>query len=141
MQTYRRVGEADATLREAQKLLGGVESIDQLRNAVDIEISQLNTVATISATDRSPVVAARTANAAAKALLDAVHQLDGAGGKEGRAVVVGSVVSTASPPPQRSSPRLDLNLAAGALLGLIVSVVLVGLREALKGEPTPEEAE
>jgi capsular polysaccharide biosynthesis protein len=146
MQTYKKLGSADSVVRTARNRLGTSESIQNLNDRTDVDVSQLSTVATVSATDPMAAGAARTANTMAQALIDGVGELEGNNaahprtGKSGKATVEGVIVGTATPPSSPGGPKLWLYLVAGLSVGLIVSVGVVAVREALKGEPEVAEA-
>lgn len=109
-------------------------------------MSQLSTIATVTATDSTADGAARTANMMAQGLLDGVRDLESSNaahpriGEPGKATVEGVVIGTATEPSSPDGPKLWLYLVAGLGVGLIVSIGVVAVREALKGEPEVAEA-
>lgn len=146
MQTYQKLGSADSLARAVQNKLGTTESVQTLDDRTGIDVSQLSTVATVTATDSTGAGAARTANAMAQAFLEEVQALEGSNaaqprtGKPGQATVEGRIIETATPPLSPAGPRIWLYLMAGLSVGLIVSIGVVAVREALKGEPEVAEA-
>lgn len=79
----------------------------------------------ITATDPDAQQAANIANSAAKQLITAVNEV------EDVSIVHLSIFEQATPASSPSSPRVPLNLALGALLGLLVGAGCAFLREVL----------
>jgi capsular polysaccharide biosynthesis protein len=147
MQTYKNLGSSGNLLLTVTKDLGSDETPDELAARIKVEVSQLNTVVTISAKDTTAKGAARTANTVASALLDSVRTLEGENafdpdpGQQGdEATVQGVVAGEAVAPSSPSEPNTLLFLVAGALIGLLVSVGVVALREVLSGRPQSSTA-
>lgn len=146
MQTYKKLGSSDSLVGAVRDKLGTSESVQSLDDRTDIDVSQLSTVATITASDPTAAGAARTANTFAQGLLDQVRELEGSNaadpriGKPGEATVEGVIIGSATRPSSPDSPKLWLFLLAGVTAGLIVSVGVVAVREALTGEPGVAEA-
>ena len=76
MQTYSNLEQSTSLLTSVTAALGTDESPGELGDRVEIDVSQLDTVATVHATDSTAEGAARTANALAGAFLDAVQRLE-----------------------------------------------------------------
>lgn len=147
MQTYKNLGTSSTLLTSVAGDLGSDEKPDELAGRIKIEVSQLNTVATISATDTSAKGAARTANTVASALLDSVRKLEAEnaydpdpGNRGDEATVQGVVTGEAIAPTSPSEPNVKLFLVAGVLIGLVVSIGVVALREVLSGRPQSSAA-
>lgn len=79
----------------------------------------------ITATDSSPQLAADIANAVAAELIAAVNEVDDVN------IVRLSIFEEAAPAAAPSSPRVPINLALGALFGLLLGVTYALLRELL----------
>lgn len=146
MQTYSNLEQSTSLLTSVTAALGTDESPGELANRVEIDVSQLDTVATVHASDSTAEGAARTANAVAGAFLTAVEQLEaedstrGASGSDPANVTVrGVITGKAGVPGSPSDPDVPFYLLAGLLAGLVASSGVVALREVLKGEtpPTP----
>lgn len=143
MQTYKNLGASSSLLESVGTAMGSDETTKELGSRTEIEVSQLDTVATISASDTSAKGAARTANTLAGALLDAVQKLEadnaadptvGQEAEPANATIQGVVTGTADVPTSPSDPDVPLYLLAGVLAGLAVSIGVVALREVLRGE-------
>jgi capsular polysaccharide biosynthesis protein len=142
MQTYKNLGSSTSMLESVVAAITSDESPEELAKRTDIQVSQLNTVATVSASDRTAKGAAETANTMAAALLETVKNLeaDNADQKPGtepesaKATVQGIITGKAEKPTSPSDPNVPVYLVAGLLAGLLVSVGVVAVREVLRGE-------
>jgi capsular polysaccharide biosynthesis protein len=142
MQTYKNLGTSTSMLESVAAAMGSHETTQELAKRTDIQVSQLNTVATVSASDTSAKGAAETANTMAAALLETVKNLeaDNADQKptsepeKSTATVQGVVTGKAEKPTSPSDPNVPVYLVAGLLAGLLVSVGVVAVREVLRGE-------
>jgi capsular polysaccharide biosynthesis protein len=142
MQTYKNLGTSTSMLESVAQAIGSDETPRELADRTDISVSQLNTVATVSATDTTAKGAAETANTLGAALLETVRKLEadnaeqqgGADEGEANATIQGVITGQADVPTSPSDPDIPLYLLAGVLAGLIVSIVVVALREVLRGE-------
>jgi capsular polysaccharide biosynthesis protein len=141
MQTYKNLGTSTSMLESVAEVLNSDETPDELADRTDIQVSQLNTVAKVSATDTTAKGAADTANTLGAALLETVRKLeadnaaDPRGGDEPAAATIqGVVTGKAEVPTSPSDPDVPLYLLAGLLAGLIVSFGVIALREVLRGE-------
>jgi succinoglycan biosynthesis transport protein ExoP len=113
---------------------------DALAKRINVDTSSTSVVMGINASDPSPARAADIANAVATQLSTAVSDLNP--GSKGSATVSISSIAPAVPPKAPSSPNLPLNTLVGALLGLLLALVLVGLRRLLLNKvEVPEELE
>lgn len=140
MQTYKHLGTSSSVLGPVAQVIGTDDTTKELAKRTEVDVSQLNTVATVSATDTTAKGAARTANTLAGALLNAVQKLeadnaadpDASGSdKPASATVQGAITSKAEVPSSPSDPDVPLYLLAGALAGLIIGIGVVALREVL----------
>jgi len=147
MQTYKNLGTSTSMLESVAGAIGTDESPRELADRTDISVSQLNTVATVTAKDTTAKGAAETANTLAGALVETVRNLEAdnaepAGAEqqgasdegEANATIQGVITGTAEAPSSPSDPDLPLYLLAGLLAGLVVSILVVALREVLRGE-------
>jgi len=143
MQTYKNLGTSTSLLESVADTIGSDETARELADRTDIQVSQLNTVATVSATDTTGKGAARTANTLGGALVSAVQNLEadnaadpkaGVSDEPAKATIEGVITGEADVPSSPSDPDIPLHLLAGLLAGLIVSIGVVALREVLRGE-------
>jgi capsular polysaccharide biosynthesis protein len=129
MQTYRKLAESASVLQVVLGATRSREGVGELRDQIDVEVSQVNTLATVQVDSKNAKRAAATANALAAALVDAVRRVEGEGTR--RATVDGVIVSKAEVPARPSDPNVPLYLLVGLFLGLIVGAVSAALREVL----------
>jgi capsular polysaccharide biosynthesis protein len=149
MQTYKKVGTSANLMTTVAETMGSEESPADLAGRLDIGVTHLTTVATITAKDTTAKGAARTADTVANALLDAVQALEAENAAEAtagqddqaKATVEGVVTGVADVPSSPSDPNIPLYLLAGALAGLAVSIGVVALREVLRGEASSPASE
>ena len=143
MQTYKSLGTSTNVLQSVSRVLGFDETPQELADRTDIQVSQLNSVASVSATDTSAKGAADTANTLGVALLKAVRKLEAdhaahpnAEGDEkpATATIQGVVTGKAEVPTSPSAPQVPLYLLAGLLAGITVSIGVIAVREVLRGE-------
>lgn len=148
MQTYKKLGTSANLMTTVGETLGSEESPAELAGRIEVGVTHLTTVATITAKDTTAKGAATTADTVAKALLDAVQTLEAenaaeaTGGQEDQAAatVEGVVTGVADVPSSPSDPNIPLYLLAGALAGLAASIGVVALREVLRGEASSSPA-
>jgi capsular polysaccharide biosynthesis protein len=149
MQTYKNLGTSTSLLESVAKAIGSDETPRELSDRTDIQVSQLNTVATVTATDTTANGAARAANTLGAALVTTVQKLEAdnaadpttSGSDEpAKATIQGVITGKADPPSSPSDPDMPLYLLAGVLAGLAVSVGVVALREVLRGESSTSPA-
>ena len=148
MQTYKKLGTSANLMTTVGETLGSKESPAELAGRIEVGVTYLTTVATITAKDTTAKGAATTADTVAKALLDAVQTLEAenaaeaTGGQEDQAAatVEGVVTGVADVPSSPSDPSIPLYLLAGALAGLAASIGVVALREVLRGEASSSPA-
>ena len=146
MQTYKNLGTSTSMLESVIGTIGSDETPRELADRTHISVSQLNTVATVTASDTTAKGAAETANTLGAALVNTVGQLEAdnaepsgaeqageADEREANATIQGVITGRAEVPSSPSDPDLKLYLLAGVLAGLIVSIIVVALREVLRG--------
>ena len=143
MQTYKNLGTSTNLLESVAGTIGSDETPKELSERTDIQVSQLNTVATVSATDTTAKGAARTANTLGTALVSAVQNLEadnaadpqaGVSDEPAKATIQGVITGKADVPSSPSDPDIPLYLLAGLLVGLVVSIGVIAVREVLRGE-------
>jgi capsular polysaccharide biosynthesis protein len=143
MQTYKNLGKSTSLLESVADAIGSDETPKELAERTEIEVSQISTVATVSATETSPKGAARTANTLAAALLHAVQELEAdnaadpkanRSNKPAAATIQGVVSGKAVAPTSTSDPNIPFYLVSGVLAGLLVSIGVIGFREVLRSE-------
>ena len=143
MQTYKNLGTSTSLLESVAKTLGTDEKPRELADRTDIQVSQLNTVATVSGTDTTARGAADTANTLGAALVSAVQELEAdnaadptvSGNDEpAKATIQGVITGKADVPSSPSDPDIPLYLLVGVLVGLVVSILIVAVREVLRGQ-------
>ncbi len=143
MQTYKRIGTSTSVMDAVASSLGSDKTPEELADEVEIQVSQLNTVATVSATAPSATEAARTANAVARALIATVGKVEIETDKgTDKVSVEGVVIGPATVPDSPSDPQLVFNLLVGLIAGIVVGVGVVAVREVLtqpsESPPTEE---
>ena len=141
MQTYKRIGTSTSVMDVVATSLGSDKTPDELAYDVEIEVSQLDTVATVSATATSAKEAARTANAVGRVLIATVAKVEAEKKGTDKAMVEGLVTGPATVPDSPSDPRLLFNLLVGLIAGVIVGVGVVAVREVLTQPPVSPPTE
>lgn len=141
MQTYKNLGTSTSLLESVTDVLQSDETPQELAGRTDIQVSQLNTVARVSATDTTAKGAADTANALAGGLLNSVQRLEAGNAanptgdqKPANSTIEGVITGKAEVPTSPSGPNIPLHLLAGLLAGLVVSIGVIALREVLRGD-------
>jgi capsular polysaccharide biosynthesis protein len=149
MATYAKLAGSTSLLKSAADAIGDGETAAALSDRTTIDVSDSDTVATISVADSNAKAAARAADAVADALLEGVYALEPAfapesttaGNKDAKgATIQGVITREAAVPSSPSGPSLILQLLAGLLLGLLVSIGVIAFREALRGDDRPSSA-
>jgi capsular polysaccharide biosynthesis protein len=149
MQTYKNLGKSTDLLESVAGAIKSKETPKELAERTEIEVSQISTVATVSATDTSAKGAALTANTLAAAMLNAVQKLEAdnaadpkanTSDKPAKATIQGVVTGRAEAPTSPSDPDIPFYLVSGVLAGLLVSVGVIALREVLRGETSASRA-
>ena len=146
MQTYKNLGTSTSLLTSVAQTIGSDDTPRELAERTDIEVSQLNTVATVSATDTTAKGAAKAANTLGAALLSAVQKIeaDNAADPSARAKpsrprppCKGSSPAPPRSPASPSDPDIPLYLLAGLFAGLAASIGVIALREVLRRRRHP----
>lgn len=143
METYGELASSTRVLTAAAKKIGSGETAEKLGDRTEIEVNERDTVAIVETTDGSAKKAARAADAVAEAFLDDVARLepdfttdeptsDDPGSTQ--TTITGTVTQRAVVPTSPIAPNRSLYLLAGALGGLVVSVVVIVYREAVRDD-------
>ena len=149
MQSYGELANSTSLLEAAAEAIGPKQSAADLDGRVTIEVSERNTVATISVVDSTAKGAADAANAVAEALVDAVGELEPdyapmppTGGEDDstEATIQGVITHEAGVPSSSDASSPYLYLLAGALGGLAISIGVIAYREALGGDDPPSSS-
>ena len=101
-------------------------SVGRLADEITVEIPSGTTVLAVAVAAGSATGAAEIATEIAKTLPTAIAQIEGATTAAASPVVV-SVIDPASPPQNRTSPNVLLNLIIAGLLGLLAGVLVAVL--------------
>jgi capsular polysaccharide biosynthesis protein len=150
MQTYENLGTSTSVLESVADVLNSDETPQELADRTDIQVSQLDTVASVSATDTTAKGAADTANTLGGALLEAVRKLEAdnaadpnaeGDGQPATATIQGVVTGKAEVPTSPSAPQTPLYLIAGLLAGIVVSIGVIAVREVLRGDTSTPPGE
>lgn len=110
--------------------LGLDDSAATLAGRLSVENSANTTIISVTATDEDPARAADIANAVSASLTDAVNEAETLPGTAEAPVTI-TQVAQAVPAASPSSPRIPLNVALGALVGLALGVGVAVLRATL----------
>jgi non-specific protein-tyrosine kinase len=120
--SYAELAESRLVADKVKQALNLPESSESLRKRLSAQAAPKTLLIDIGARDRDPVRARSIADAAAKALSDAVADLQGGRPKE-TAVTI-DVIDSAITPQTPVEPRPTYNLALGLLLGLAAGALL-----------------
>lgn len=137
VQSYAQIVTTPVVLQPAIDSLGLDVPVGQIAKNITASAGVNTVLLTIRATDRSPAQAAAIAQAVSQSLIKVVNSLESptAGGTP---PVRLSVVTPATAPSSPSAPNTRLNLVIGTLLGFLLGLGAVVLRNALntkiKGE-------
>jgi capsular exopolysaccharide synthesis family protein len=130
MLSYAEIATKPIVLDQVIEDLGLDTTARRLAGDVTASASPDTVVIDLSATSRSPQVAADIANSAARNLISTARDLSPRTGGGGPSVDA-AVVATAQPPAYASSPNTRRNLLAGLLGGLLAGVLAAYVREML----------
>jgi capsular exopolysaccharide synthesis family protein len=127
-----------ATLALTPQVLDPVARDLDIAGGADVLAGQLSATAVdgtvvldVSAVDTDPARAARIANAVARQVITVVEDLSPAVTDSDESAVEATLVTPARAPSSPTSPKVGLNMAAGAVLGLGLGVLLALALEAL----------
>lgn len=130
VKTYADLVSTPIVLDPVVSQLGLNETVTELSARVSASAPLNTTLIEITATDPDPVQAAAIATAASDSLTSAVAQIETVkvdGESPVRLTLVQPAVASLSP----VSPRTNLNIALGALIGLAAAIGVAVLRDAL----------
>lgn len=130
VQNYLTIATSPTVLSPVVKDLGLDMTTQKLAGKVKATAPQNRSLITISVTDRNPEVAARLANAITaefNSVVPKIEQTD----QNGRPLVKLSVVHPATVPSAPVSPRKAINILGGMMLGLLIGVAVVAVRDLL----------
>lgn len=130
VQSYVETVGTPAVLQPAIDSLGLEVSPAALSNSVRASADLKTVIISIKAQDTSPVQAAAIAQAVADSLIDTIGRLESQAQGSPSPVKL-SVVTPATAPTSPSEPNAKLNLAVGAISGLILGLGTAVLRNAL----------
>jgi len=138
VKSYVDVVDSPAVLEPVIEELGLDSTYIGLASQVSATTPPNTVLLNVSATDTSPAQAAKIANAVAASYANEIARLEGAkttmdglprlGGNGNQTPVQATVIKPAEVPTAAISPRTQLNVLLGALLGLLVGVGIAVLR-------------
>lgn len=141
MNTYAQMVPTPIVLNPVIAKLGLKVTAAELAQSVSATNPLNTTLITISVSDPSPVTAADIANALGASLAAAVETVETPPGADASPVRL-SRVEDALPPLAPSSPKVPLNLALGALVGLALGIGFAVMRTVLDTRVrTPKDVE
>ncbi len=121
VRSYAQVVTAPIVLRPVIEKLGLGVTVSQLAERVTATVPLYTAIVNIDVTGTDPTRTAETANAVAEQLTKVVDELSPQT-QGGSKSVKASIITPASVPTEWTSPRVLLNLALGALLGLLLGL-------------------
>ncbi|AYF97246.1 polysaccharide biosynthesis tyrosine autokinase [Protaetiibacter intestinalis] len=130
VRSYAQVVTTGLVLDPVISELGLDRTTRELADQVSAEVTLNTVIVDITVTDADPVLAANIANSIAKNLIEAVPELTPANA-DGVAPVKVTVTQSAQVPDEPVSPRVPLNIALGALVGLAFGIGIAVLRSVL----------
>lgn len=141
VKSYVDVVDSPAVLDPVIKELELDKNYVSLAGQVSAQTPPNTVLLNVTATDTSPIQAARIANATATSYAQEIARLEGAattkdglprlGSNQNQIPVQATVIKPAEVPGAPISPRTQLNLLLGALLGLLLGVGIAVLRHTL----------
>ena len=130
VRSYAEVVTTGLVLDPVISELGLDQSTEELATQVSASVTLNTVIVDITVTDPDPVLAANIANSIAENLIDAVPELTPAN-SDGVVPVKVTVTQSAQVPDEPVSPRVTLNIALGALVGLALGIGIAVLRSVL----------
>lgn len=131
VKTYSELAVTPIVLDPVIKSLDLESSAGSLANVVSVSAALGSTVIEISVGDTDPVRAAEIANGIAESLTEVVQSIEAPDGEGAISPVKLTMVKIAEVPSVPVSPRVPLNIALGALVGLALGIGFAVLREVL----------
>ena len=138
-QSYAAILSSPAVAEAVVRKLGLSESAEDVESAITATAPEDTVLINVTAEDESPERARDIANAVGEEFPRFVKTLESSPAPEGSDVNI-TVASRAALPTSPEFPPKGLYLVAGALLGLILGVALVALRELLDRRIRDDEA-
>lgn len=130
VQSYVDTAVTPVVLQPVIDTLGLEIRPEQLREQIKASTELETVIINVSVEDESPVEAAAIAQAVGQSLIKVVEQLESPS-EGGRSPVKLSTVTPATAPPEPSAPNTRLNLALGAVVGLLIGLGVALLRTTL----------
>lgn len=130
VRSYSEVVETGLVLDPVISELGLDQTVRELAEVVSASVTLNTVIVDITVTDPDPVLAANIANSVAKHLIEAVPDLTPVNA-EGVVPVKITVAQAAQVPEEPVSPRVSLNIALGALVGLVLGLGIAVLHSVL----------
>lgn len=130
VRSYAQVATTPTVLQPVIDKLGLQTTPALLADAVTASIPANTAIIEISVVDRDPELSAQIAQASSEQLVVTVDQLSPSDAS-GKRAVVATIVTPATVPLEKTTPRTSLNLAAGALAGLVLGFGQALLRNTL----------
>ncbi|MCW2800863.1 MAG: chromosome partitioning protein [Aeromicrobium sp.] len=135
MQTYKNLATSPTVMGPVVSTLGEDESTEHLAHRTTVEVSQIDTIMTIAVKDESAKTSAKAANAVAASLIGTVTKIESNRTEvQGSPTVEGVTIGPAHVESSPASPNKSLYLLAGLLVGLLISVVVIAVRQVYVGE-------
>lgn len=136
--TYAQLANTERVAAAVINRLGLQTTPRELAGRISARVVPDTVMLDVGATDSSPEQAARIANATAEELTKVILELE-TPFKLTTSPVLPLLIKPAEPPPRPAAPRVDLNVIAGLVLGLLVGVTYAAARESLRTANFPEE--
>lgn len=130
VRSYAQVATTPTVLQPVITNLQLVTTPAELAESVTASIPANTALIDIAVIDRDPELSARVAQAIGEQLVATVGQLSPAD-SNGKRAVVATIVTPATVPLEKTTPRTTLNLAAGLLAGLLLGFGQAMLRHTL----------
>lgn len=127
VKSYVETARTPAVLQPVIDTLGLSTSPADLAKHISASADLNTVIITISASDKSPIVAAALAQAVGSSLIDVVQELESPSDTQASPVRL-SVITPAVAPVVPSSPNVLMGLAVGTLVGLTAGIIAALLR-------------
>ncbi len=131
VQSYTSVANSPAITAAVVKQLGLPITPDQLAAKISADAPLNKVLLNLHVTDRSPVQAARIANAVASQFVVYVQSIERISAGSNASPVALTVIHPAQVPALPTTPRVKLDLLIGVLVGLLVGLAAAAARETL----------
>lgn len=138
VRSYAQVATTPTVLQPVIDKLGLATTPARLAEAVTASIPTNTAIVEVSVVDRDAELSARIAQATSEQLVATVDQLSPSDAT-GKRAVVATIVTPATVPLEKTSPRASLNLAVGLLVGLMLGFGQAVLRNTLDRSVRTEE--